>query len=301
MKEIGQIVSVPIRDVWENGETEFTKWLAMHPDCLEDAIGISISELWAEHTIGGIRVDLVGKDDAEHTIIVENQFGESNHDHLGKLITYIAVKNADIAVWIVEHARAEHVKAIGLLNQLVEKRFYLVSMEAVKIGDSMPALKLSLNIGPDIVEASPSPYYQFWTGLIKKLKERKIILHSEVPPNDRHWIEASAGVIGIKLCYIIRNSDARVQLHISRYPTEIENEKIYKQFQDHRDEIDAAFGQPLEWQELEGRRAFRIESNIEIGGLQNSDKWDEIQNEMIGKMMRFEKAFRSHIISLNVN
>ncbi len=300
MKEIGQIVSVPIKEVWKNGETEFTKWLAMNPDYLGDVIDISISELRPELTIGGIRIDLVGNDESGNMIIVENQFGESNHDHLGKLITYLAAKNADIAVWIVEHARPEHVKAIGLLNQLQNMKFYLLSLDAVKIGDSAPAINLSLIIGPEEPPQPPSPHFLFWTGLISKLQERKIILHSEVPPGDRHWIEASAGRTGIKWCYVIRTKDARIELYIDKFPTEHAAMKILQHFYKDKTEIEETFGQTLDWGILDGGKAFRIAYTIDIGGLRDHDKWEAIQTEMIDQMVKFEKALKPYIHKLDV-
>lgn len=54
--------------------------------------------------------------DNGNKIIIENQLKESNHDYLGKLITYVSGKSADLVVWIVKKAREEHRTAIEWLN-----------------------------------------------------------------------------------------------------------------------------------------------------------------------------------------
>lgn len=41
---------------------------------------------------------------------------ETDHDHLGKLITYASGKAADLVIWLVRKARPEHKAAIEWLN-----------------------------------------------------------------------------------------------------------------------------------------------------------------------------------------
>ncbi|HZE33014.1 MAG TPA: hypothetical protein VE198_16455 [Actinoallomurus sp.] len=43
----------------------------------------------AEHKIGGFSLDLIGRDqDTDEWVIIENQFGPTDHRHLGRLLTY---------------------------------------------------------------------------------------------------------------------------------------------------------------------------------------------------------------------
>ena len=47
----------------------------------------------------------------------ENRLEYTNHDHLGKIITYATGKNAEVVIWVVARARDEHRKAIEWLNE----------------------------------------------------------------------------------------------------------------------------------------------------------------------------------------
>ena len=82
---------------------------------------------------------MVGEDDNGQVVIIENQLTKSDHDHLGKLITYLTAIEAKVAIWIVSDPRPEHVGAIGWLNESSPAAFYLLKLEAIKIGDSTPA------------------------------------------------------------------------------------------------------------------------------------------------------------------
>lgn len=142
---IGSIRNVPLREVWPNEAQDFTKWLA-EPDNLNlfgNAIGIEFDadEAETEHPVGAFSLDVFAKDAEGRTIVIENQLEDTNHDHLGKLITYAAGTGAAVAVWVVKRARDEHRKAIEWLNGHTDRDvdFILVELSAIAIGDSLPA------------------------------------------------------------------------------------------------------------------------------------------------------------------
>ncbi len=78
----------------------------------------------------------MAEDDSGNLVIIENQLERSNHDHLGKLITYLTALEAKVAIWIVREPRPEHVKAVAWLNETSSAAFYLVKVEAIQIGES---------------------------------------------------------------------------------------------------------------------------------------------------------------------
>jgi len=80
------------------------------------------------------------------------------------------------------------------------------------------------------------------------------------------------------------------------------NKKRFYAIKEAESDIEAKFGEKLEWQSLEAedRRACRIMKMLEIGGYRDDiDKWPQIQEDMIDAMIRFEKALRPHIDELD--
>jgi hypothetical protein len=74
-------------------------------------------------------------------LIVENQLGESDHGHLGQLLTYAAGTAASTIIWITTRFRDEHRQALTWLNEHSDRdtHFFGVELEVVRIGDSAPA------------------------------------------------------------------------------------------------------------------------------------------------------------------
>jgi RecB family endonuclease NucS len=85
---IGTLVRVPLREVWKHEAHNFTQWLENNISVLNDALDINLINVDREQAAGSFSIDLVAKDDVGNTVIIENQLEKSNHDHLGKLLTY---------------------------------------------------------------------------------------------------------------------------------------------------------------------------------------------------------------------
>jgi hypothetical protein len=98
---IGKIERVPLRDVWRHEAHDLTTWLEENIDVLNDALDANLSNVDREQSAGAFSVDLVAEDDSGAAVVIENQLERSNHDHLGKLITYTAAMEARAAIWIV--------------------------------------------------------------------------------------------------------------------------------------------------------------------------------------------------------
>lgn len=113
MGEIGKLERVPLKEVWKHEALEFTKWLEENIDVLNDVLDINLSSVEREQSAGSFSVDLVAEDEAGDLVVIENQLGKSEHDHLGKLITYLTALEAKTAIWIVTDPRPEHVRAVS--------------------------------------------------------------------------------------------------------------------------------------------------------------------------------------------
>ena len=136
-----------LRSVWSHEAHDFTPWLVQNISILGNEIGIDISIEETESSVGDFNVDIFATDaDTGKKIIIENQLEETDHDHLGKLITYASGKSADLVIWLVKKARAEHRAAIEWLNNHTDEEvgFILCEIKVFQIGDSMPAPKFEI-------------------------------------------------------------------------------------------------------------------------------------------------------------
>lgn len=100
-----------LRTVWPHEALDFTPWLSQDDNIalLADAIGLDITVDETESSVGDFNVDIFASETGtDRKIIIENQLEDTNHDHLGKLITYASGKSANVIVWVVKHAREEH-------------------------------------------------------------------------------------------------------------------------------------------------------------------------------------------------
>src|SRR5699024_4385408 len=111
-------------------------------------VGFAMTSTESEQRTENFSVDIVAEDNDGRIVVIENQLEKSDHDHLGKLITYLTAVEASCAIWIVSEPRTEHVKAIAWLNESTSTDFYLIKLEAIKIGDSSPAPLFTEIVGP---------------------------------------------------------------------------------------------------------------------------------------------------------
>ncbi|MEZ5339633.1 MAG: hypothetical protein R3F46_15395 [bacterium] len=173
----GRVERLPVRDVWPHEALAFTPWLSQNLDVIGELVGLELSLESIEQTLENFRVDIIASDARGRSVVIENQFGDSDHKHLGQLLSYYASWNADVAIWIVEKARAEHVKAVSVMNEHFPADFYLIQVEAIRIGDSLPALLPTLIYGPSPetrqaaiasreLEERKADYRSFWSGAV---------------------------------------------------------------------------------------------------------------------------------------
>ena len=304
---ISKIKRVRLRNVWRHEAHDFTTWLESNIDVLNDILDPALVSAEREQTAGTFSVDLVAEDEGGQLVIIENQLEKSDHDHLGKLLTYLTSLEAKAAVWIVGEPRPEHVRAISWLNESSSASFYLVKLEAIQIADSPPAPLLTLITGPsrEAVEAGEKKKEfaeryvvrkKFWTGLLEHAKS-KTRLHSNISPGHYNWIGTSAGLpTGLNLNYSVRKHDGRVELYIDAdRETGAGNTRVFDALFAHKAAIEVAFGEELEWEPLENKRACRIAKTVSAGGWQDEEKWSDAHAAMVDSMIRLNDALRDYL------
>ena len=308
---VGKLERVNLRAVWANEAANFTTWLERHLDMLAEHIGIDLSALEREKSVGSFSADIYAEGPNGDTVVIENQLEKTDHDHLGKLVTYLSNLEAKTAIWITSNPRSEHATAINWLNEItpLDVSFFMIKVEAYKIGNSEPAPLFTTICGPSPEAKIVGKQKQelagrylkrldFWTKLLEKAKS-KTNLHSNISPSKDNWIMAGAGKSGLGWLYSIVMGDAFVELFIDRgADRKEETDEIYEKLLNNREEIEKIFGEHLIWDQVEGRRVCRIKSICKIGGLKSEDLWDQIQEDMIDRMMRLEGALREPLSNI---
>jgi hypothetical protein len=304
---VSRLKRVPVRHVWRNEERDFTPWLKENIDILAEALGMELSVVEREAKVGEyFEVDLLAEGPNGDYVVIENQFGKSNHDHLGKLVTYLTNYEAKTALWICEDPQPEHIEAIDWLNKNTppDVAFYLIKLEVFQIENSPPAPHFSIVSQPSkqIKEAGAMAgelaerhvkRLEFWKQLLEK-NRGKTDLFSAVSPSKECWLTTGAGKSGLGYVYVILMDSARIELYIDTGDAN-KNKKIFDELHKKKQEIETDFGGELEWQRLDDKRASRIAKTVTNKGLKDIDDWSSIQDKMIDTMIRFEKALAKHI------
>jgi Domain of unknown function (DUF4268) len=306
--QIGKLQRVALREVWKHEAYDFTKWLQENIDVLNATVSLNLVNVDREQAAGSFSIDLVAEDEGGGTVIIENQLEKSNHDHLGKLITYLTAMSARAAIWIVSEPRPEHVAAIAWLNESTSADFFLVKVEAVRIGTSPAAPLLTLIVGPSKENSVKTQKHElaerydirlnWWTQLVS-LPGAK--LHKHITPGTYSWIGTSSGVRGLNLNYVVTQDDFSAELYIDRgKDSEEENNNIFDQLTVFKKEIDDALPHAVSWDRLEGRRACRIRITLKGGYRSPEEEWPTIQKSGVEAMNALNNALQPHLKKLKL-
>lgn len=177
MTIVGRLEPVPLRTIWPNEAADFTPWLAENLDALSQAVGLALELRQREFQVGRYALDLLLEDAQGRVVIVENQLEQTDHTHLGQLLTYCAGTGADVVIWIAQSITAEHAAALEWLNEntVAGVGFFGIELEALKIGDSLPAPNLKLVVRPNdwskaIRPGQPHPVTWTWETYVSEMR-----------------------------------------------------------------------------------------------------------------------------------
>ena len=138
MAEIATLKKINLLDVWKD-EGQFSDWLAENLSRLGDELGMALERSEREKAVGPFSADIICADQiSKFDVVIENQFTRTDHDHLGKMITYASGVQSQIIIWVAPRFRDEHRSAIDWLNDISgpETGFFGVVLEVFQISDS---------------------------------------------------------------------------------------------------------------------------------------------------------------------
>jgi len=296
-----------LREIWKHEALNFTSWLAENCDVLKDQLGLDLTVVEKEKSVGPFSVDILAKDAAGRAVIIENQLERTDHDHLGKVLTYLANLDAKVAIWISSDPRPEHVTAIDFLNENVpsDTQFYLIKLQAFRISGSDAAPLFTIEAGPSEERTAGGEIkkefaekdkrrYEFFKGLLERCKMKTYLFSNVSPVGYQGWVTAGAGTAGLMWALVAFDKSARVELTFCASPAEI-NQKRFEVMLSHKDDIEKRFEEPLVWDFKEGRKQHYIKSLCPLGGLEDEPKWQAIQNDLIDRLIKMETAVKGII------
>lgn len=305
---IGKLEEVDIRELWKHEQYDFSEWLSKKENIenLNEILGLTLVDISKETYVGSYRCDLFAKDETTGIkVIIENQLEMSNHDHLGKIITYASGLDAKVVVWIVKEAREEHRSAIEWLNNNTNSNvnFFLIEIHAYKIGNSDNAPMFQVIEQPndfiknnkstnsnDTMNKSQSQRVEFWNQFNNVIVERGKPFNIRKATTD-HWYNVAIGTSDAHIDITLVNKDSviGVELYIT------DNKELFDKLYQRKDEIEADLGFKLDWRRLNNSKASRIVTFIKGLNFDDHSNYNELMNKTIDLAVLMRDTFKRYI------
>lgn len=310
--QLGKLKKIPLREAWKHEALNFTNWLAQPENLqlLSDEVGIDISLIQTEASVGKFSVDILAEEEnTNRKVVIENQLESTDHDHLGKIITYASGFDAETIIWIVKSVRDEHKQAIDWLNENTNEkvRFFAINIELWKIGDSDLAPKFNIVSKPNnwskALKKSSGRASQgkvtdlkllqldFWTELNEYLNSNESTVNTRTP-RPQHWYDLSIGC-GQKayLSLVVHKRDGYCSVEVY-----IPNSKeLFSYLEQQKDEIETESGIQFEWMELPDKQASRIIIKQTGFNLQDTDTWSKHHQWLLKTIETIKPIFAKRV------
>ena len=298
-----------LRTIWKHEAQDFTNWLAEEEslELLGETIGITLDLIEKESSIGSFNADIIASETStNHKVVIENQLTDSDHDHLGKIITYASGKDASTVVWIVARARDEHAQAISWLNSHTDESigFFLLEIELWQIDNSLPAPRFNVverpnDWGKAMKQAEGLTETQriqlsYWQAYKEQAASNPEFARMFNPqkPSPQHWTDLAIGSSAYHITLRINTQKKRigVDLYIS------DDKALFAQVRDKLEEFatenEVAYAFWGEDTKSSGFRIFRERCDIRS----NSSKW----TEYIAWQLKWAVALRAKLAELGL-
>lgn len=313
--KLGKMKRVNVRDAWLNEATHFTPWLASPEgmELLQEALGMELEVEATEKFVGPFKADILAKrtdTTDDHWVLIENQLERTDHRHLGQLLTYAAGLDAVTIVWIAESFAEEHRAALDWLNTVTgdQLEFFGLEIELWQIEGSSMAPKFNVVAEPNDwsrnvkqsaksqVSDLKSQQQQFWEGLRTRLIDKKSAVRPQ-KAHPQHWASFALGRAGAGLNACINSQKDTVWIEFAFYgpPGKVWYDEVEAQ----KETIEAAFGQPLDWQRMEGKKQSRVALHRPGSDFDDEQDWPNQYHWLIDKLELFHQVFQPVAKSLS--
>lgn len=304
---LGEIKIVNLRKIWKNEYSNFTPWLSENLNLLGRAIGIELEFEAKEVSVGPFSADILAKDTGtDKFVVIENQLEKTDHDHLGKCITYASVLDASAVIWIASKFTDEHKKALDWLNDHTSEEigFYGIKVELWQIENSLPAVRFNIVSQPNLAvrQASKSKeqteltenrrtQLKFWEEFSTKLIETRKI-GSVQSPRPQYWFDVALGKSGIHLSNTFNTETNEIGVRVY-----INNKKVedwWSYFESRKVEIEQKIGTKLHWNPNPDNKD-KVIMLVKAFNLEQMEEWESALNWLVDYTVRFREVFSIEI------
>ena len=305
--QLSKIKRVDLRKVWKNEALDFTIWLAESEnlELLSEEIEIEISLIQTEASVGKFKVDILAEENnTGRKIVIENQLDSTDHDHLGKIITYASGFDAEIVIWIVQNVRDEHKQAIDWLNEHTDQKvnIFAIQMEVWQIAESPYAPKFQVIAKPNdwakavkkaATEGELSEtkilQFEFWSKFREFVQEKggNIKLKKAHP---KHWYNISLGFSTAHIAVTVNSKLKKIACEVY-IP---DSKQLFLDLSENKKAIENELSEKLDWNELPGKKASRIKLASK-GDIFEQDQWLNYHSWMFAKVIAFQDVFSHYI------
>lgn len=303
--EFGHIVKLSLKDVLKGEATDFTPWLAANLNIISEKMGMDLELESTESSVGDFSVDILARDlNTNKRVVIENQYGATDHKHLGQLLTYSFGPQVGAAVWIFESIRNEHKMAIDMLNQSLGERLkiYAIEVSVIKIDNSNPAISFAVVCEPSEsdemvsgdVSETKEKYRAYFQSLIDDLRNNHKFTNARSGQPQSWYNFASENSKVYKYGMSFSRSRARVEIYLD-CGNGLKNDAIFKKLLADKDKIEHELGRKVEWEDLPNRRACRVASYRDGSIDDDSAALEEIKNWSIENLIKFKEVFPKFI------
>jgi hypothetical protein len=293
------------RKMWANEQYDFTPWLVEHIEELGEKIGMELEVVGREVSVGPYSADILAKETSTNNyVVIENQLEKTNHDHLGKSITYASALNAKTIVWIATDFTEEHKKAFDWLNDNTneELAFWAIQLELWQISEDTASMRFNIVCTPssnvktiksktNSESETTQIQLDYWTRFRDKLMATKKFtsLHT---PRPQYWFDVALGRSGINLSNTcnVQKSVVGIRVYISSkvvdtYLPALEARKA---------EINKALGCEPEWNPNPNAKDKTITLSFQTD-LSDPEKTEESLEWMVKNTIVFWSVFSKEI------
>lgn len=306
---ITKLVPVDIQKVWPTEPYHFTPWLLENSELLSEVLGLQVQLTDREHSVGAFSLDLIGHvvGNEDQKVIVENQYGPTDHRHLGQILTYAGGTEPTVIIWIAEAFREEHRAAIDWLNlnTPTDVRFFGIALGAVGMlgaADTLVAPRFDLvckpndweklarqdaAAGSDGVTPKNALYKQFWTQFEAEAKARKWTTGT---PPAANWWTLSSTAPGWQWSVSYMQGGCRSELYIDTGDKR-RNKFLLAELEKRQPALSSGFADgELKLQYLPDKRASRVECQWNGPVVTDQGQWPQVVAWLVDTQQRLRDA-----------